>query len=780
MSLELRDSSSINSSNKTLRYGRVDIEEGAANPATDTPSREGIVSLPRVNSLNSFLKQLNSLTTTERSLAYVGVVNSVYVILQLVVAAQTGSLAMLSDAFHNLSDVGAAWVAFKCERYRRTSAPLHLPFGYLRMQVLGAFVNAICLVSLAAYLILSALPLLVFPAMSDQRFNPTPTFVGVAATGVLLNLASAFLLCCGVEDSEGNPLHVHAHVGGGGIGGNATSCDCGTSHEAPTGTILPARTNLANRTNAIDANLASSSKSNNSSPATQNVGGELHPPTKIPLFLAEPGCLLANKVLMNPLWVNPTITTAVAMVAADKCLDACCSTDAAATLPSETDAAMQVPFGFVKKTANRRRQGISAAPAALPLDLGPQAEEISASFFKVPPPLPQLDVAVTNKSRKSSHMPPSALPPQLRSSSVNGESVAGQRLRRGNRSSRVGAKKESFDLDPDGGACDISGSDEATDQRKSPELPERDPIKNTVSDAAVPHAAERGTSRGKSPELTEEANKKKKCFWSSGQDSGGDDRDGRRMGCFLGLDDNVMAVAVHSAGDAASSLVVLVMGALVLSLKQDVRSSSSSGSGGDVDGSDDTPCSSLSSSSSSSVAVAAWSWVDALDPVVTIVLSGLMALSMVGVLRRCGAVLLESSALEPKEAADLVNDIESDPAIGLAAANLRISSLVITDLDFSATARRASATFVPATLDSALSSKRNYARTQGSTSSSDISNLDGGGHDIENINQERAPKTGSGRDHTSLRRRVKAHLAIRGVRWATLEIDDGVVDEMSG
>ncbi len=74
---------------------------------------------------------------TERSLAVVGAINFAYVAVQLMVATQAGSLAMLSDAFHNLSDVGAAFVAFKCERLRHADAPQSLPFGYLRTQVLN-------------------------------------------------------------------------------------------------------------------------------------------------------------------------------------------------------------------------------------------------------------------------------------------------------------------------------------------------------------------------------------------------------------------------------------------------------------------------------------------------------------------------------------------------------------------------------------------------------------------------------------------------------------------
>lgn len=71
-------------------------------------------------------------------------------------------------------------------------------------QVLGAFVNAVCLVSLAAYLILSALPLLFFPyaSMSEGGFTPTPLFIGVAGKTCFMTrwlrlsliLASIFLI----------------------------------------------------------------------------------------------------------------------------------------------------------------------------------------------------------------------------------------------------------------------------------------------------------------------------------------------------------------------------------------------------------------------------------------------------------------------------------------------------------------------------------------------------------------------------------------------------------
>jgi Co/Zn/Cd efflux system component len=79
-------------------------------------------------------------------------------------------------------------------------------------QVLGALINSVCLVSLAGYLILSAIPLLIQPH-AEGGFRPSKSFIGVAALGVVINVASSFLLCCGGTDSEGNPNFVHSHVG---------------------------------------------------------------------------------------------------------------------------------------------------------------------------------------------------------------------------------------------------------------------------------------------------------------------------------------------------------------------------------------------------------------------------------------------------------------------------------------------------------------------------------------------------------------------------------------
>jgi Co/Zn/Cd efflux system component len=79
-----------------MRYGLLRND----GPAPRSSGHEGY--LAGLHSSWNWQQPLKDLTPTERSLAIVGAVNLVYVFLQLGAASATGSLAMLSDAFHNL------------------------------------------------------------------------------------------------------------------------------------------------------------------------------------------------------------------------------------------------------------------------------------------------------------------------------------------------------------------------------------------------------------------------------------------------------------------------------------------------------------------------------------------------------------------------------------------------------------------------------------------------------------------------------------------------------
>src|SRR5579872_1448148 len=75
-----------------------------------------------------------------------------FVALETVAGLKAGSLALLSDAGHNLTDALAllfTWFAFYLQTKPANSVKT---YGYHRMGVLAAFVNALTLIALSAWI----------------------------------------------------------------------------------------------------------------------------------------------------------------------------------------------------------------------------------------------------------------------------------------------------------------------------------------------------------------------------------------------------------------------------------------------------------------------------------------------------------------------------------------------------------------------------------------------------------------------------------------------------
>ncbi len=121
-----------------------------------------------------------------RSLGIALALNAVYTVGEAVAGVLTGSLALLADAGHNLSDVvalaialGASWLAARPPTARHS-------FGYKRAEILAALANALLLVVVAILVCVEA----------ARRFADPPDVPGgwllvVAAIGVAVNLAGA-------------------------------------------------------------------------------------------------------------------------------------------------------------------------------------------------------------------------------------------------------------------------------------------------------------------------------------------------------------------------------------------------------------------------------------------------------------------------------------------------------------------------------------------------------------------------------------------------------------
>jgi cobalt-zinc-cadmium efflux system protein len=112
-----------------------------------------------------------------------------YVLATFYFGLRAHSLALISEAGHNVSDMLAIALSFVAVHFQRRPATDEKTFGYQRAGVLAAFINALTLIGLAAWIGISAIHRLYSPVAVHPRL-----MMYVAAAGVLMNGAIATLL----------------------------------------------------------------------------------------------------------------------------------------------------------------------------------------------------------------------------------------------------------------------------------------------------------------------------------------------------------------------------------------------------------------------------------------------------------------------------------------------------------------------------------------------------------------------------------------------------------
>jgi cobalt-zinc-cadmium efflux system protein len=112
-----------------------------------------------------------------------------YVVATLVFGVRAHSLALISEAGHNASDMLAIILSFVAVYFQSRPATDQKTFGYQRAGVLAAFVNAVTLIVLGLWIGISAIGRLYAPVTVEPKL-----MMMVAAAGVLMNGAIAGLL----------------------------------------------------------------------------------------------------------------------------------------------------------------------------------------------------------------------------------------------------------------------------------------------------------------------------------------------------------------------------------------------------------------------------------------------------------------------------------------------------------------------------------------------------------------------------------------------------------
>jgi len=116
-----------------------------------------------------------------------------------------GSLALISDAGHMVTDAASFVVALIAAAVAARAPSRRASYGYARAEVLAAFVNALAMLALVAWIAVEAVRRLLAPAPVAGS-----TVIVVALTGLAVNLAVAWMLARGGAgiNARGALLHV--------------------------------------------------------------------------------------------------------------------------------------------------------------------------------------------------------------------------------------------------------------------------------------------------------------------------------------------------------------------------------------------------------------------------------------------------------------------------------------------------------------------------------------------------------------------------------------------
>jgi cobalt-zinc-cadmium efflux system protein len=147
--------------------------------------------------------------STRRALTWALVLTGGYAAVEAAGAWWSGSLALLSDAGHMLTDAASLGLALFASRIARRPPSRRASYGYARAEVLAAFVNALALLGLVVFIAVEAV---------SRLLEPAPVMGGVllviAIAGLFVNLASAWILwrASGSMNTRGALLHVFSDL----------------------------------------------------------------------------------------------------------------------------------------------------------------------------------------------------------------------------------------------------------------------------------------------------------------------------------------------------------------------------------------------------------------------------------------------------------------------------------------------------------------------------------------------------------------------------------------
>lgn len=144
--------------------------------------------------------------TNERRVFWVMVLTGGFMFIEAVGGILSGSLALLADAGHMLTDTAALFLSWLAFRMGRKPADPSRSFGYHRFQILAAFTNGLTLFGIAGWIMIEAVLRLINPVEVQGM-----TMISIAVVGLLINVIGFWILSKGEKENlniKGAAIHV--------------------------------------------------------------------------------------------------------------------------------------------------------------------------------------------------------------------------------------------------------------------------------------------------------------------------------------------------------------------------------------------------------------------------------------------------------------------------------------------------------------------------------------------------------------------------------------------
>lgn len=129
-----------------------------------------------------------------------------FMVAEVIAGLLSGSLALIADAGHMLTDAAALLLAWAAFRFGRRASDGKRTFGYMRLEVVAGLINAVTLFALVAWIIYEAIQRF----MTPHEVLAGPMFI-VAVLGLVVNIVVFLVLARGDQEHvniRGAMVHV--------------------------------------------------------------------------------------------------------------------------------------------------------------------------------------------------------------------------------------------------------------------------------------------------------------------------------------------------------------------------------------------------------------------------------------------------------------------------------------------------------------------------------------------------------------------------------------------